>query len=104
MGCDRYGKMFNRKRSILGYVRLHTTDASQDGRAAEFIKNRPDVIFHLASIVSGEAEVEFEKGYRINLGSTMNLLEAIRNEAATSPYKPCLVCCGFRRAFAGCHR
>ena len=27
----------------------------------------PDVIFHLASIVSGEAEADFDKGYRINL-------------------------------------
>ena len=27
----------------------------------------PDVIFHLAAVVSGEAEADFEKGYRINL-------------------------------------
>ena len=31
------------------------------------IAGRPDVIFHLAAIVSGEAEADFDKGYRINL-------------------------------------
>lgn len=50
---------------------------------------RPDVIFHLASIVSGEAEVEFEKGYRINLVGMQNLLEAIR--LAGDDYRPRLV-------------
>lgn len=60
---------------------------------AETITNlvaaRPDVIFHLASIVSGEAEVEFEKGYRINLVGMQNLLEAIR--VAGDDYRPRLV-------------
>ncbi len=53
--------------------------------------SRPDVIFHLAAIVSGEAEAEFEKGYRVNLDATRNLLEAIRLEGQKSPYKPRLV-------------
>ena len=47
------------------------------GRAA-LIAERPDVIFHLAAIVSGEAEVEFDKGYRINLDGTRYLIDAIR--------------------------
>ena len=33
-------------------------------------------IFHLAAIVSGEAEADFEKGYRINLDGTRELFEA----------------------------
>ena len=41
-------------------------------------RHRPQVIFHLAAIVSGEAEAEFDKGYRINLDGTRHLLEAIR--------------------------
>lgn len=53
------------------------------------VASRPDVIFHLASIVSGEAEVEFEKGYRINLVGMQNLLEAIR--VAGDDYRPRLV-------------
>ena len=38
----------------------------------------PDVIFHLAAIVSGEAEADFDKGYRVNLDGTRQLFEAIR--------------------------
>src|ERR1700732_3277558 len=39
---------------------------------------RPDVIFHLAAIVSGEAELDFEKGMRVNLDGSRALLEAVR--------------------------
>src|SRR3981189_713669 len=49
----------------------------------------PDVIFHLAAIVSGEAELDFDKGYRINLDGTRMLLDAIR--LAGGGYKPRLV-------------
>ena len=42
-------------------------------------RRRPDVIFHLAGVVSGEAETDFEKGYRVNLDGTRALLEAIRH-------------------------
>ena len=43
------------------------------------IKNKSyDVIFHLAAIVSGEAESDFEKGYRVNVDGMRNLFEAIR--------------------------
>ena len=50
---------------------------------------RPDVIFHLAGVVSGEAETDFEKGYRANLDGTRALIEAIR--AAGGGYKPKVV-------------
>jgi nucleoside-diphosphate-sugar epimerase len=53
------------------------------------VAERPDVIFHLAAIVSGEAEVEFDKGYRINLDGTRYLIDAIR--AIGGDYKPRLV-------------
>ncbi len=48
------------------------------GETDKLIADRPDVIFHLAAIVSGEAEADFDKGYRINLDGTRYLLEAIR--------------------------
>ena len=48
----------------------------------------PDVIFHLAGVVSGEAETDFEKGYHVNLDGTRALLEAIR---AVGDYKPKVV-------------
>jgi len=59
------------------------------GTAAPLVAERPDVIFHLAAIVSGEAEVEFDKGYRINLDGTRYLIDAIR--AVGGSYKPRLV-------------
>jgi nucleoside-diphosphate-sugar epimerase len=61
-------------------VEVHTIigDLSSAGVADKLLATHPDVIFHLAAIVSGEAEQDFEKGYRINLDGTRNLLEAIR--------------------------
>ena len=36
-------------------------------------------VFHLAAVVSGEAETDFDLGMRINLDATRTLLEAMRN-------------------------
>lgn len=55
-----------------------TSDFSIPGEAEKLVANRPDVIFHLAAIVSGEAEADFDKGYRINLDGTRYLFDAIR--------------------------
>jgi nucleoside-diphosphate-sugar epimerase len=61
-----------------GRVDLETADLSAAGEAVRLTDRRPDIIFHLAAIVSGEAEADFEKGYRINLDGTRELFEAIR--------------------------
>ena len=53
-------------------------DLAQPGQAERLVAERPDVIFHLAAIVSGEAEADFEKGYRVNLDATRALFEAVR--------------------------
>jgi nucleoside-diphosphate-sugar epimerase len=63
-------------------------DFSEKGVAATLIGDRPDVIFHLAAIVSGDAEANFEKGYKINFNGSWALFEAIRQESEKSPYKP----------------
>jgi nucleoside-diphosphate-sugar epimerase len=63
-------------------------DFSDKGVAATLIQDRPDVIFHLAAIVSGDAEANFEKGYKINFNGSWSLFEAIRQESEKSPYKP----------------
>jgi D-erythronate 2-dehydrogenase len=55
-------------------------DFSEKGVAATLILERPDVIFHLAAIVSGDAEANFEKGYKINFNGSWALFEAIRQE------------------------
>jgi nucleoside-diphosphate-sugar epimerase len=54
------------------------SDLPAPGEAAKAVAGRPDVIFHLAGVVSGEAETDFEKGYRVNLDGTRALLEAVR--------------------------
>jgi nucleoside-diphosphate-sugar epimerase len=61
-----------------GDVRLMTADLAADGEAARSLAARPDAIFHLAGIVSAEAELDLEKGYHVNLDGTRALLEAIR--------------------------
>lgn len=65
---------------------VKTADLSAPGVADDLVATRPDVIFHLAGIVSGEAETDFDKGYRVNLDGTRNLLEAIRKVG--DGYKP----------------
>ena len=74
-----------------GKVETTATDVSMPGVAASLVAGRPDLIFHLAAIVSGEAEADFDKGYRINLDGMRFLLEAIRQEGLKSPYVPRLV-------------
>jgi nucleoside-diphosphate-sugar epimerase len=54
------------------------SDFSMPGEAEKLIASRPDTIFHLAAIVSGEAEADFDKGYRINLDGTRAMFDAIR--------------------------
>ncbi len=62
---------------------------AEPGVASGVISARPEVIFDLAAVVSGEAEVDFEKGYRVNLDATRHLLEAVRT--AGDGYRPRLV-------------
>jgi len=72
-----------------GKVDLSTADLAATGAAGKAIAARPDVIFHLAGVVSGEAETDFEKGYHVNLDGTRALLEAIRTTG--NGYKPKVV-------------
>lgn len=70
-------------------VETYAGDLSSPGEAEKLVAARPDLIFHLAAIVSGEAEADFDKGYRINIDGTRYLFEAIRK--AGGNYKPKLV-------------
>jgi D-erythronate 2-dehydrogenase len=65
------------------------SDLSAPGEAEKLIASRPELIFHLAAVVSGEAEADFEKGYRVNLDGTRRLFDAIRNIG--SGYRPRVV-------------
>ncbi len=72
-----------------GKTDLIAADLATPGEATRAIAHRPDTIFHLAGVVSGEAELDFDKGYRVNLDGTRALLEAIR--ATGDGYRPRLV-------------
>ncbi len=61
------------------------SDLSIPGEAEKLIATRPEVIIHLAAVVSGEAEADFDKGYRINLDGTRYLFEAIRHAEGYTP-------------------
>ena len=61
------------------------SDLSIHGESEKLIATRPEVIIHLAAVVSGEAEADFDKGYRINLDGTRYLFEAIRHAEGYTP-------------------
>ena len=70
-------------------VESTVADLAEPGAAASIVAGRPDVIFHLAAVVSGEAEDDLEKGYRVNLDATRMLLDAIRT--CDQGYRPRVV-------------
>ncbi|RWQ32731.1 MAG: SDR family oxidoreductase [Mesorhizobium sp.] len=59
-------------------VAIHTGDLAAPSATERLVALRPDVIFHLAGVVSGEAEANFDLGYRVNLDGTRALFDAIR--------------------------
>jgi nucleoside-diphosphate-sugar epimerase len=63
------------------------------------VDDRPDVIFHLAAVLSGEAEADFEKGYHVNVDAFRSLLESIR--LAGESYRPRLVFASSIAVFGG---
>ena len=52
-------------------------DLADQGVVGDLLAGRPDVIFHLAAVVSGAAEQDLEAGYRTNLDGTRSLLDSI---------------------------
>ncbi len=78
-----------RPASFSDHVKTRAADLAVPGTATKAVSERPDVIFHLAGVVSGEAELDFEKGYWVNLDGSRALLEAIR--AVGEGYKPRVV-------------
>jgi nucleoside-diphosphate-sugar epimerase len=72
-------------------VELVAADLSTPGEADRLVEGRPDVILHLAAIVSSDAEANFDKGYRVNLDGTRALFDAVRAANAADGYQPRLV-------------
>jgi D-erythronate 2-dehydrogenase len=72
-----------------GSVETSAADIADTAAARAAVAGRPDVIFHLAAVVSGEAELDFEKGMHVNLDGSRALIVAIR--AVGEGYRPRLV-------------
>jgi D-erythronate 2-dehydrogenase len=70
-------------------VETVVADLAERRVAGDLVASRPDVIFHLAAVVSGEAEADFEKGYRVNVDGMRFLLDAMRELGGA--YHPRLV-------------
>jgi len=67
-------------------VMVQTGDVAESSMADRLIAGRPDVIFHLAATVMGQAESDFVAGCRINFDTTRALLDAARR--AGGGYRP----------------
>ena len=59
-------------------INIHVGDISDPAISGRLTAFRPDVVFHLAGIVSGEAESNFDLGYRVNVDGGRCLLEGLR--------------------------
>ena len=58
-------------------IKVVTGDISDPETVAEAAQGA-DLVWHLAAVVSGEAEADFDLGMRVNLKGTMNLVETLR--------------------------
>lgn len=62
-------------------VECLTMDFSDEASIRDVLRQKPDVIFHLAAIVSGEAEKNFDLGMKVNFHASLQLLEQCRQLA-----------------------
>src|ERR1700741_3070334 len=59
-------------------IRPIVGDLSDKQLIERLVSEKPEIIIHLAAIVSGEAEADFDKGYAVNFDGTRFLLDALR--------------------------
>ena len=59
-------------------VSCQQMDLSEAGTAKSILTAKTGIIFHLAAVVSSQAENEFDLGWKVNLDLTRQLLEACR--------------------------
>ncbi|WP_439140953.1 D-erythronate dehydrogenase [Planktotalea sp.] len=71
--------------------------------AARLVANQPDYVFQLASVVSGQAEQEFELGWDVNMMSMWYLLNALKDQhdASGGTYHPRVVFTSSIAVFGG---
>ena len=59
-------------------IRPIVGDISDQRLVDRLLSEKPDIVMHLAAIVSGEAEADFNKGYAVNFDGVRLLFDAIR--------------------------
>jgi nucleoside-diphosphate-sugar epimerase len=59
-------------------LRVVTGDIADRATVARLISPGTDAVFHLAAVVSGQAEADTDLGYRVNLDGTRAVLDACR--------------------------
>ena len=72
-------------------------DFSDEAVIGNILQHQPEVIFHLAAIVSGEAEKNLDLGMKINFHASLQLLELCRKLA----YHPRIVFASSCAVFGG---
>jgi len=84
-------------------IRSLVGDIADNSEAIRLAELKADIIFHLAAIVSGEAETNFEKGWNTNARGSWQLLEALKqaHEATEGQYRPRLVFTSSIAVFGG---
>lgn len=67
-----------------GKVKLAEFDIA-DPSSVQSVAEEAQAVFHLAAVVSGQAEAEFDLGMAVNLDGTRNILEAVRARGRALP-------------------
>jgi nucleoside-diphosphate-sugar epimerase len=88
---------------VIGSSQNRICNVSEAGQMEAIARERPDLIFHLASVVSGQAETDFDLGWNVNFHPTWRLLEALKQEhfASSCTYRPKLVFTSSIAVFGG---
>ncbi|MDG2294640.1 MAG: SDR family oxidoreductase [Paracoccaceae bacterium] len=76
---------------------------SDKSKLAKLVAQRPDIVYHLAAVVSGEAERDFDKGWQVNIFHLWQLLELLRQEniASDGTYCPKVIFTSSVAVFGG---
>lgn len=61
-------------------IRPIVGDMSDRSVVERLVAEKPDIVVHLAAVVSGEAEADFDKGYATNFDGIRFLFEALRQQ------------------------
>ena len=62
-------------------VRSVVADLTDADAARSLVSAETTAVYHLAAVVSGQAEAKFDLGVAVNVDGTQNLLEAVRHQA-----------------------